>query len=540
MIFLYADPDATGTGDGLSWINAKTTLQGAYDLIPSSLSDDYTILCRASSGSAFTGLLDMSVRTMNGFTTTLQAEEGDQAVKTGWDTTRARIEASTPVQGLIMVNCPNVNIVGLQIYNFSSNGYGISLFSTDTLIDGVRIRSFSGGNGINCNTAVTAKIQNFIMCFFDGSTAGSEGVYVGPGASGLIELYNGVIYGYDDGVEDDSVGDIVNCVNLGVINSVAQDFDSVANVNYCLSDDGSGTNAQTPLGGDHLNEFVDPVNEDFTAVETGNIQFGIGVSLDANVPLFDMEGDPRSGATAYIGADEPSSGTTPAIPNDLILSEIILEPTTANKTAIPSNLILSAIILESTTGEIVKTAIPIDLVLSSIILESTTALKTAFPIDLVLSEIILESPSGDIVKSAMPVNLVLSKIILESTTALKTAIPNDLVLSEIILETTKALKTAIPDNLTLSMIVLEQTSGNISGVANPNDLILSEIILNTTTGKITGSAIPLDLVLSEIILGKTKQSGSAPIPACLTINMSVATIDIETKTAEITINMEVC
>ena len=312
----YADSDAAGTGSGLDWTNAKVLIQAAYDLIEASLTDDYIILYRALAGTVFNEAIDCTARTMNGFTITIQAAPGDEAVKDQWNTSIARVETNISSVALVGVNCPDVTIVGMQIHNLNNSGRGIEFFSTGTVADGVRIRSTGAGNPFYCNTASsTAKIQNFITNFFDGSTGGSEGIYIGSSATGSdILAYNGVIYGFDDGAEDDSPDDGLTCVNLAVINNVAQDFDSVANVDHCLSDDGSGTNAQTPSGASHTNEFVDPANEDFTAVETGNIQFGIGPSADANVPSPDIEGDPRSGSTAFIGVDEPEAAPSAGNP----------------------------------------------------------------------------------------------------------------------------------------------------------------------------------------------------------------------------------
>jgi hypothetical protein len=71
-----------------------------------------------------------------------------------------------------------------------------------------------------------------------------------------------------------------------------------------------GTNSVNPSGYDWGNEFTDESSGDYTALTTGNLSGGIGPGLDSDVPVFDMEGDTRSGNTAYIAVDEAGSSPT--------------------------------------------------------------------------------------------------------------------------------------------------------------------------------------------------------------------------------------
>jgi len=277
-------------------------------------------LCDSGAGSADNATVDIA-----GWTTgvsdfiTIEPNTDNEAVLTSWDTARYILSTNVASVAMIKISTAYVTVKGLQIHNLNASGIGFELASTNSLIDGVRIRATGAGNPIYGNTASsTATIQNFILFHFDGTTGGSEGIYISGTASGsTILAYNGCIYGFDDGAEDD--GSALTCKNVASIANVAQDFDTVTTVDYCLSDDGTGTNAQTPAGASHTNEFVDPANEDFTAVATGNIQNGIGPSSDANVPTLDMEGDTRSGSTAFIGADEPAASgiSIPVVMNQL-------------------------------------------------------------------------------------------------------------------------------------------------------------------------------------------------------------------------------
>jgi hypothetical protein len=96
----------------------------------------------------------------------------------------------------------------------------------------------------------------------------------------------------------------VTCTNCIAANQIAagSSFNGTITVDHCCSDDGTGTNAQTPSGGVWTNEFVTD-GSDF-ALKVGGNCVGNG-SDDPGAGLYsdDITGTART-STWDIGADE--------------------------------------------------------------------------------------------------------------------------------------------------------------------------------------------------------------------------------------------
>jgi hypothetical protein len=268
--------------------------------------DTWTGICAATTGTS-----DSTAIEVTGWTTAVanwmkfEAGSGEEAVKTGIDTNIYRTETS-----LIDVLEDYVYFEKLQ---FVASSSFIML----------RVNSVSASNAIYIDS-----------CYFEGS--GGAGNEQGLGSvdddanifvtntvmfdirqrcvyltNGTASIYNCSFRGdnFRAGI-DASVGTTITVKNTAVFNTT-DDFSlsGTSTVDYCASDDGDGTNAQTPSGADWDNEYNDPSNGDFTAITGGNIESnGVGPSIDANVPTTDIDGTSRSGATCDIGADEIAGG----------------------------------------------------------------------------------------------------------------------------------------------------------------------------------------------------------------------------------------
>jgi hypothetical protein len=303
MAELLWDIDTDGLGDYTS-LNAWEAAN-QQNLV--SAGDWAHPITRASSGSADTTILlidDWTTSPTNNIL--IEAADGDQALKDQWDATRYRISSTqSGEQQTIRTNVSNVEFKGLQIFNSGNldGTYAMYLLDaiTNIVLDSCRIEGACRSSIYTNNGSLEIEIKNTII------KDSRYGLFLVNQA--LADLYNCVITNtVTAGVRRNS--GIANVVNCAVFDN-PDDFDgSFTSINYCASDDGDGTNAQSPSGADWDNEFVDYLNGDFTAIGTGNIQNGVGPSVDVNVPVLDIDGDTRSGATAYIGVDEFQAGGT--------------------------------------------------------------------------------------------------------------------------------------------------------------------------------------------------------------------------------------
>lgn len=305
MANYYLDTDVIGgLGDGSSWANAFASLSAAISGL--SLTEDSTLYC--SGATADTSAVVISGVT-NGYKLTIQAAEGDEALKTGWDTSRYHMSVSSG-NSAITCNEDYVEIIGLQIEAYDANSQSFyTISAVTTLINACRFKgdSNSGNRSIVVNaSAADVTVTN---CIIENA---SDGLICW---NGNLEIYNTIVYAsYYDGIEYDSGTGIVK--NCAVFSTNTTDFDidpgATVTLDYNASDDGDGTNSISPSGSDWTNEFADPANGDFTLLNTGNLfEAGVGPSTDSNVPTTDIDGTTRSGTTCSIGADEyETSGST--------------------------------------------------------------------------------------------------------------------------------------------------------------------------------------------------------------------------------------
>lgn len=299
-VIRYVDPDATGTGTGLDWTNAYTSLSAwntgeATNLVADG--DWHHVYCRASSGTA-----DTTTMSINGWTTgsthyiLIEAADGDEALKDEWDDTRYAKGATNETE--ITVTNDYVEIKGLQISG------RISITAT-TDIYNCRLKGTSSV-GINIsNSTTTVNIWNTIMTgtYYDGIVAGT---------STTVNVYNSVLAGAtSDSIEYNSAsGTCKNVVCYGAGTDFDIDGGSTVTVDYCAGVDGTGTNSVSFSGSDIDNELTDVSTGDMTLLNTGNFYHGGASAPDSSLYTTDMEGDSYYSTAYSIGVDEYVAAST--------------------------------------------------------------------------------------------------------------------------------------------------------------------------------------------------------------------------------------
>jgi hypothetical protein len=304
MATYYVDTDVSGgTGDGSSWANANSTLSAGIADLPSPLTEDTTILCRSSSGTADSTAATIPSNLGSTYRLTIEAASTDVAEKTGINTSKYRFSMSSgfAIQNengadLLTVDGIQFDGAGNAIY---AGGWGTGSGSSIIIQNCYFETEGTPVTGYDSNTNVT--IQS---CVFNGVSTPS---YAVQASDGTWDVYNCTITGYDLTLDDNSGSATVTVTNCAVFGN-NDDFSSgTITVDHCASDDGDGTNSVSPSGSDWDNEFEDSANGDFTLLNTGNLYQG-GTTITGG-PATDIEGD-SWGATPSIGADEYSAGAT--------------------------------------------------------------------------------------------------------------------------------------------------------------------------------------------------------------------------------------
>jgi hypothetical protein len=313
----YVDPDVSGgAGDGTTWADAYSSLNAWESGEQTNLvtdGDDHIVYVRSSSGTA-----DTTVCGISGWTTgdgndiTIEAASGHEALKTGWSTSRYRLETSNATA--LWEYDGWVTYKYLQVGKSSSNGdyqrvfeLGPAGISNDRIIIGCRFKQASNNSYIeqgivladsNCDIVV----ENSII-YNSGTDADTDNVALLIQDCNTALIYNNDVFDGYYNIKRDAGTVTVKNTNAGTAGQ--NNFNGTITVDYCCSDDGTGTNSQTPNGADWDNELNDSANGDFTALTGGNIEDnGVGPTSDANVPTTDIDGTTRSGTTCDIGCDE--------------------------------------------------------------------------------------------------------------------------------------------------------------------------------------------------------------------------------------------
>lgn len=318
-VICYVDPDAVGAGDGTSWTDAYTSLNAWEAAEQTDLPTDgdwHHVYWRSSGGTADTTEIEIS-----GWTTAaanyilIEAADGDEALKSGWDATRCRLEVTDPnVAALVLVE-DYIRVYGLQIrhiYSSASTKHAIKIggaITGELQFAGCRIRgdanAASNGNIFqNDYDGITIKFWNCILYDSD-----NRGII----SYGTVSMFNCVIANHSaEGIYTRGTHDWV--IKNNVISNTANDIDDntsgATTVQYnCADDDlntefGEATNVQ-PSGGDIDNELEDAANGDMTLLSGGNCKNGGTNDPGSGLYDADMEGNDYDDVNGWsIGVDE--------------------------------------------------------------------------------------------------------------------------------------------------------------------------------------------------------------------------------------------
>jgi len=199
---------------------------------------------------------------------------------------------------------------GLQIHNTQesdSSNSCVRVADTDTIIrECILNAADQGGEGVDVNTAAaTTEIYNCVIYSEHAHAADGEGVYCDNATT--VDVYNTTIYGFYSGCERDA--GTMTATNVISFNNNT-DFDGTITVDYCGSDDGTGTNAQTESGGDWANEMSGYAGYDFTLDGAGNMYDNGETDPSGNGETLDITGATRT-VDWSIGAFEYDTGAAP-------------------------------------------------------------------------------------------------------------------------------------------------------------------------------------------------------------------------------------
>ena len=317
-VIRYVDPDATGGGTGLDWTNAFTTLNAfaSLDVDLVTAGDWYHCYCRASGNTA-----DTTEVIFLGWTTSaadyilVEAADGDQALKTGWDTSKYRLSVTDAASFVIDLRDDYIRLKGLQIeYIYSSAndakaiGWGANpSASCYYRIDSCYIRK-SGVGGTDLDGIYATQdntIVDIFNCVVEGFTRNGIGTF-----AKTVQVFNCMIHDNNVGLYDYlDAGDSFIVKNNAVIGNTT-DFDidnsgvGTVTLDYNASAAGTGANGVTPSGADFANEYPNYATNDYTLINTGNCYQGGADNPSSGLYTVDIEGDTYNSGAYSIGVDE--------------------------------------------------------------------------------------------------------------------------------------------------------------------------------------------------------------------------------------------
>lgn len=323
---VYVDPDATGTGSGVDWTNAYTSLSAAITGEATDLVTDetcMTIHCRASSGTADTTAIvlddDVDWTTSATYYLTIQTDATDRHPGY-WDATRYRLDPSTGDYS-ILSELPFLRIIGMQIEAGDDksairvNGAGTSgstqgeMYVESCILRGDLSASFNFDSGLRIdNDYFDVYASNNIVIGFD-DTSLCYGLYLNGSYCNMYAYNNTIIDCYNGMEVETGHTDADLIAKNNVVFDTTSGFTGTfaAGTEYNAYDTGTdpGSNGVDISGDAGADLFYAFGSADYHLAASGSSLDGAGTNLSSDSDYAistDIDGDTRSAWS--IGADD--------------------------------------------------------------------------------------------------------------------------------------------------------------------------------------------------------------------------------------------
>ena len=303
MLYIFCDSDngavtpgtlyqttSTWPANSDRWLSiataiANTTIQ--------SLADDLTFLVQ--------GANDFASVNLAALTAALSVTVEGDATGAVWDDTKATIVSSASGNGSITLSLAVAQTLkDLQLLTVQSSGTPRTVYMTgaaNIVLTNLKAKSLATAPtaGAMLTGAANPISITATNCVVDSSGATTPSSGISLQSSIVGNFYNCFFHGGATGATNPD--NVVNCAFFGYTTQGG----SSGNYKYCATVNNTGTNPITVSDWNAV--FQDYANFDYRLkAGAALIGAGIGPASDANVPVTDIAGNPRSGTTTDAGA----------------------------------------------------------------------------------------------------------------------------------------------------------------------------------------------------------------------------------------------
>lgn len=242
---------------------------------------------------------------------------GDEATLTKFDETKAFVTVNSTDDNNYGIQTTDTytRINNLQVKQVGTDGShqnrGVDFLGTGGSVTGCRFR-----DTVTTGAAVTAVrapgVATITNSMFETGSGGSTNIAITCSSSSANKIYNCTLIGNDTsevGIDTFSGGTdvICNCIIVAYVDTI--DMTGSPDVDNCLSNESGFSDGDNSVyfNGDWSTVFVSTITRDFHLLPSDTVahKAGLGNASDADIPLTDMEGTPRTTALVTdIGADE--------------------------------------------------------------------------------------------------------------------------------------------------------------------------------------------------------------------------------------------